>query len=158
MIAKYHEEIIALPKYIAENDARALQTFIDTALREIAPEWAKEIDDTGALPKAMAVMRDPSSAITYSAYVVLILDAIPPNFYTYYGGKLGIYVLLEVVLNLVLGLFTLGAGVAARATSTAARLVVKGKRAKQIAGAQKALDTFGETLDEMSKIMEIWKA
>ena len=153
LIAKYHEEIIALPKYIAENDARALQTFIDTALREIAPDWAKEIDDTGALPKAMAVMRDPSSAITYSAYVVLILDAIPPNFYTYYGGKLGIYVLLEVVLNLVLGLFTLGAGVAARATSTAARLVVKGKHAKQIAGAQKALDTFGETLDEMSKIM-----
>ena len=153
LIAKYHEEIIALPRYIAENDAKALQTFIDTALKEIAPDWAKEINDTGALPKAMAVMRDPSSAITYSAYVVLLLDAIPPNFYTYYGGKLGIYVLLEVILNLILGFFTLGAGVAVRTTATAARLVVKGKQAKKLVGAQKALETFGEALDEMGKIM-----
>ncbi|MBN3492236.1 DUF4150 domain-containing protein [Vibrio neptunius] len=153
LIAKYHEEIIALPRYIAENDAKALQTFIDTALKEIAPDWAKEIKDTGALPKAMAVMRDPSAAITYSAYVILLLDAIPPNFYTYYGGKLGIYVLLEVILNLILGFFTLGAGIAVRATSTAARLVVKGKYAKKLVGAKKALDTFGEALDEMGKIM-----
>lgn len=153
LIGKYHKDILALPSEIAANNAPAIQHFIDTALMEIAPDWAKEIKQSQALPKAMALMRDPSAALTYSAYVMMILDAIPPNFYTYYGGKLGIYILLEVILEVIIGFFTLGAAAEARFALLMAKLAQKARKVKTIEGAEKAYHAFCDGLKELGRIL-----
>lgn len=156
-IAKHRKSIVALPQKVAEGDVDSIQIFIDTVLMELDPEWAKEIKGHENFPKAMAIIEDHDSIMTYVTYLSLMLEAIPPNFYSYYGGKAGAYLLLELILTVVLAIFTVGAGAAARISTLLARFASGAKNVKGIKNAAKALDSFIKAVESLIDVLGDYK-
>lgn len=152
-IAKHRQTILALPQKISNGDVDAVQTFVDTVLMELDPEWAMEVKGHEQFPRAMAIIEDHDTILTYVTYLSLMLEAIPPNFYFYYGGKAGTYLLLELVLTIVLAIFTLGTGAAARIATLVARLAGGAKKVKGIRNAAKALDSFIKALESLIDVL-----
>ncbi len=148
-IAKNKKKIMNLPRNFAEGDIDEIEIFIDTVLAEFDPEWAKEIKEGENLKKALVIINDNSSAMIYSAYFSLIFEAIPPNFYTYHVGKIGAYILLEVILTLILSVLTFGVGTAARISTIIAKFTLGTKKLSKLNHAEKALITFTETMNAM---------
>jgi len=138
---------------MAEGDVDAIQVFIDTVLMEFDPEWAKEIKGHENFPKAMAIIEDHDTVLSYVTYLSLMLEAIPPNFYSYYGGKAGAYLLLELILTVVLAICTAGVGAAARISTLVARFAGGAKKIKGIKNSAKALDSFIKTLESLIDVL-----
>ncbi len=153
-IAKHRKTIIDLPQRIASGDVVAVQKFIDTVLVELDPEWAKEVKEHENFPKALAIIEDHDSILTYVTYVSLMLEAIPPNFYSYHGGKAGAYLLLELILTIVLAIFTVGAGAAARVSALLARFAAGAKKVKGVKNAAKALDSFIKAAESLIDVLK----
>ena len=82
----------------------------------------------------------------YLAYVSLMFDAVPPNFYVYAAGKGSSYLMLEIGLNLLLALLTDGVLTAARVSMLLGRFAAMGGRAaaaaKKLQRAEEALLAF----------------
>jgi hypothetical protein len=145
-IYNHQDEIINCIDYFAAADVSKIQNFIDTVVVDIFPEYAKEIrDDTSTMAAAIEVLQDDSGRI-YIAYLSLIIDSVPPNFYTYVGGKAGMYILIEVILCVILAFFTAGVGLAARLAMVSARILKLGTKAaainKRIKHGQRAVENF----------------
>ncbi|MEZ8439213.1 DUF4150 domain-containing protein [Vibrio splendidus] len=152
-IAQHRKTILALPQKMAEGDVDAIQVFIDTVLMEFDPEWATEIKGHENFPKAMAIIGDHDTILSYVTYLSLMLEAIPPNFYSYYGGKAGAYLLLELILTVVLAICTAGVGAAARISTLVARFAGGAKKIKGIKNSAKALDSFIKTLESLIDVL-----
>lgn len=153
-VAKNRQAILDLPKNLADGDIDAIEIFVDTILMELDPEWAKEIKESENFSKALAVIQDHSSAMLYNAYLSLIIEAIPPNFYAYHAGKAGAYIALEVLLTIALSILTLGVGAAARITAVTAKLALGTKRVSTLNHASKALNTFVDTTKGMIDVLQ----
>ncbi|SGY92376.1 Putative uncharacterized protein [Moritella viscosa] len=153
-LAKNRQALLNLPGHIAEGDIDAIELFVDTVLMELDPEWAKEIKESDNFLKALFIIQDPSSALLYSAYLTLIIEAIPPNFYSYYAGKAGAYILLEVIFTIVISILTLGAGTAARIAAVTAKMALGTKRVSNLSHAEKALDTFIDTTKGLVDVLQ----
>lgn len=151
-IYAYRQQIFRIPELIAQGDGEAIMAFIRGPLNEIDPEMSKNILRNPDLPYAIALVQDHDSLLTYLSYVTLILEAVPPNFYVYTAGKGATYVALEVVLNVVLGLLTEGAFVAARLATLMARFAVSSKRVagamRTIKKADAAIQSFRRSINE----------
>lgn len=157
VIAVNHKQILALPQMIANSDIDGIEKFIDDVVTELDPEWAREIKESEKFPLVLALIQEHNTALTFSAYISLILEAIPPNFYAYYGGKYGVYVLLELVLTLTLAFFTLGAGVAARSAMWTAKLAQYANNTRKIQNVPKAVEALNSvklTIKTITKVTE----
>ncbi|MEZ8034916.1 PAAR-like domain-containing protein [Vibrio crassostreae] len=152
-IAKHRKTILELPQKISNGDVDAVETFVDTVLMDIDPEWAEEIKGHEQFPNAMAIIEDHDTILTYVTYLSLMLEAIPPNFYFYYGGKAGTYLILELILTVVLAIFTLGTGAAARIATLVARFSAGAKKVKGIRNAAKALDSFIKAVESLIDVL-----
>ncbi|AIW13582.1 hypothetical protein VITU102760_25560 [Vibrio tubiashii] len=131
-IAKHRQTIPELPQKISNGDIDAVETFVDTVLIELDPDWAQEIKGHEQFPNAMAIIEDHDTILTYVTYLSLMLEAIPLNFYFYYGGKAGTYLILELILTVVLAICTLGTGAAARIATLVARFAGGAKKVTTI--------------------------
>jgi hypothetical protein len=156
-IIKYREQIYSIPELIAKGDGAAIIAFIRGPLKEIDPELSENILNNPELPAAIAVVQDHDTLLTYLAYVSLMLDAIPPNFYVYAAGKGATYVVLELVLNIVLGLLTEGAFVAARVATLLARFAMTSAKvagvARKIKKAEAAVQAFRRYITECTEAL-----
>ena len=152
-IAKHRKTILELPQKISNGDVDAVETFVDTVLMDIDPEWAEEIKGHEQFPNAMAIIEDHDTILTYVTYLSLMLEAIPPNFYFYYGGKAGTYLIIELILTVVLAIFTLGTGAAARIATLVARFAAGAKKVKGIRNAAKALDSFIKAVESLIDVL-----
>ncbi|MGN2719720.1 DUF4150 domain-containing protein [Aliivibrio fischeri] len=153
-IAKNRQAILDLPKNLSDGDIDAIEIFVDTILMEIDPEWAKEIKESEHFSKALAVIQNHSSAMLYNAYLSLIIEAIPPNFYAYHAGKAGAYIALELIFTIALSVLTLGAGAATRIATVTAKLTLGTKRISTLNHASKALTTFIDTTKGMVDVLQ----
>jgi len=151
-IFKYREQIYAIPELIAQGDGASIMAFLRGPLKDIDPELSENILNSQELPAAIAVIQDHDSVLTYLAYVSLMIDAVPPNFYVYAAGKGSAYVMLELMLNIVLGLLTDGAFVAARAAMLLGRLAATSARVagamRKIQKAEAAIQAFRRYVNE----------
>ncbi|AYO20548.1 DUF4150 domain-containing protein [Vibrio owensii] len=152
-IAKHRQTILELPQKISNGDVDAVETFIDTVLMDFDPDWAKEIKGHEQFPNAMAIIEDHDTILTYVTYLSLMLEAIPPNFYFYYGGKAGTYLILELILTVVLAICTLGTGAAARIATLVARFAAGAKKVKGIRNAAKAFDSFIKAVESLIDVL-----
>ncbi|NOI21533.1 DUF4150 domain-containing protein, partial [Vibrio coralliilyticus] len=152
-IAKHRQTILELPQKISNGDVDAVETFVDTVLMELDPDWAQEIKGHEQFPNAMAIIEDHDTILTYVTYLSLMLEAIPPNFYFYYGGKAGTYLILELILTVVLAICTLGTGAAARIAALVARFAGGAKKVKGIRNAAKALDSFIKAVESLIDVL-----
>ena len=152
-IAKHRKAILDLPQRISSGDVNAIEMFIDTVLVELDPDWAMEVKGHEQFPRAMAIIEDHDTILTYVTYLSLMIEAIPPNFYFYHVGKAGTYLLLEFVLTIVLAIFTLGTGAAARIATLVARLAGGAKKVKGIRNAAKALDSFIKAVESLIDVL-----
>ncbi|EIF01886.1 hypothetical protein [Vibrio tubiashii] len=152
-IAKHRQTILELPQKISNGDIDAVETFVDTVLMELDPDWAQEIKGHEQFPNAMAIIEDHDTILTYVTYLSLMLEAIPPNFYFYYGGKAGTYLILELILTVVLAICTLGTGAAARIATLVARFAGGAKKVKGIRNAAKALDSFIKAVESLIDVL-----
>ncbi|MCU8462810.1 DUF4150 domain-containing protein [Vibrio vulnificus] len=152
-IAKHRQTILELPQKISNGDVDAVETFIDSVLMDFDPDWAQEIKGHEQFPNAMAIIEDHDTILTYVTYLSLMLEAIPPNFYFYYGGKAGTYLILELILTIVLSICTLGTGAAARIATLVARFAGGAKKVKGIRNAAKALDSFIKAVESLIDVL-----
>lgn len=128
-IYQHREQIYRIPELISQGDGEAIMAFFRGPLMEIDPDLAKNILSNPNLPHIIALVQDRDSLLTYLAYVSLMFEAVPPNFYVYVAGKGGAYLALEVMLNIVLGLFTSGTFLVARVGMLLARFASMGAKA-----------------------------
>jgi len=151
-VFKHKDEILNLCTYLAEADLAKIENFIDTVVADIDPELAKELrTDTEGFSAAIEVLNDDSGPI-FMAYLSLTIDAVPPSFYGYISGKAGVYIFIELILFLVLAIFTAGTGVAVRIGTIAARIATSGTKAvalnKKIQTGRKAVSAFTNNIDD----------
>jgi len=149
---QHRDAILNLPNLISEGDALGVQRFVDTVLMDIDPALAKSIKESGQFHIALELIADHDSALNYVAYLALMIEAVPPNFYAYISAKFGVQLLLEVILTLVCAFFTAGTGVAVRVSTLAARLLATSAKATSVARriqkARLAIQAFARTLED----------
>lgn len=142
----HRQAILGVPELIASGDIKAIQSFVDTVIVDIDPSVAKEIKSNPNFYAVLEIIADHDSAVTFMAYVGLMMDAVPPNFLAYIAGKGAMYLLIEVVMIIVSALLTAGAAVAARVAALASRLAMSSVKvanaARKIEKAKEALDAF----------------
>jgi hypothetical protein len=145
-IYKHQDEIINCINYFAASDISKIEHFIDTVVVDIFPEYVPEIrDQSGNISAAIEVLQDDSARL-YMVYLSLIFDAVPPNFYVYIGGKGAAYILIELILCLILAIFSVGTGLIARLLMISARILKMGTKAaavnSRIKNGQRAVENF----------------
>ncbi len=153
-MAKYRNEILALPANLAEGDVNAIEHFVDNILVKFSPDWAEEIKNSPNYPKALAVIQEHDAVLTYVAYLSLIIEAVPPNFYSFYAGKLRAYLLLEIVMTSALAMCTLGGGAATRLGALIAQLTATAQKVKGVSHAAKAMEGFIQTLEGLMEVLQ----
>ncbi|MBX9269070.1 hypothetical protein [Chromobacterium violaceum] len=155
-IYNHKNEILNLPNLIAEGDPKPIQKFIDTVLMDIDPELAKSIKQDKKFYLAIELMQDHDSILSYLTYATLCFEAIPPNFYAYLAAKGAAYLLAEIILTIIMALFTMGAGLVARVTSLVARIAASSARVatviKNIENAKKAFDAVIRFIEDYCDI------
>ncbi len=157
-LLKYKSAILRLPQQICKGDAKSVQSFVDGPLKDIDPDLSKQIKESAEFYMVLELIADHDSALTYFTYLDLFIEAVPPNFYAYVGGKAGIYIILEIILFIVLSFLTLGVGVAARLTAIAARMTVTSIRVnKKLDKAEKAQQAFKGMVESFGKSADILK-
>jgi hypothetical protein len=153
-IYQHREAILNLPNLIAQGEARPVQAFVEVVLMDIDPELAKAIRYDPNFALVLEVINDHDSAMTYLAYVGLMMEAIPPNFYGYVAGKGGAYVMVEVVMLIVSALLSAGSAVAARITMLVARFTANSAKlinaGKKLQHAKAAIDAFIRAIEDLS--------
>ncbi|EGQ8022446.1 PAAR domain-containing protein [Vibrio vulnificus] len=118
----YREEIFALIGHIRQRKVKEIQQFIESTLVEIDPDLAQKLRNSSDFHLFIALLEEDESVLLYLDYIMRIFEEIPPNFYTYCLGKAGIYIALEVLLVLLLGLISVGAGAAVKAAATSQKI------------------------------------
>jgi len=152
---KHREAIARLPEILASGESAKLQQFVDTVLMDIDPKMAEEIKKNPNFHAVLELVDDPEAVLTYLEYASLMLEAIPPNFYAYIGGKAGTYIAIEIVLMIVLALLG-GVGVGARIAALTARLGATaakiGTANKKIAAAKKAVEALIAMIERLAQV------
>jgi hypothetical protein len=151
---KHHDAILHLPILVSEGDVKGIQHFVDNELMDIDPELARQIKADPRFHEVIEIIQDHDSALLYAAYIGLIVEAIPPNFYAYCTVKYGVQLLLELVLTLVLALLSAGVGVAARVAALGARLLAGSARVagamRRVKKAQRAIEAFVRVFEDFA--------
>ncbi len=151
---KHREAIMDLPNVIAAGNVKDVQGFVDTVLGDIDPALAKSIKQDPNFYVVLEIIADHDSAVTYMAYLGLMMEAVPPNFFAYISGKGAIYLLIEVVTLIITALLSAGAAAAARVTALLARLAMSSAKvanaARKIEKAKQAFDAFVRMIETMT--------
>lgn len=155
---KHREAIAKLPEILASGESKKLQEFVDTVLMDIDPKMAEEISKSPDFHAVLELVDDPEGVLTYLEYASLMLEAIPPNFYAYVGGKAGTYIAMEILLMVALALLG-GVGVAARVVALTARLTSTAKKvanvalaSQKIARAVKAIEALTAAITRLAQV------
>lgn len=154
-IYTHRDAILNLPNLIAKGDPRPIQAFVETELMDIDRDLAMAIRYDPNFAVVLEIIADNDSALTYLAYVGLMFEAIPPNFYAYAAGKGGAYVMIEVIMLVVTALLSAGAAAGARIATLIVRFAGAGAKAvtasAKIRRAQSSIAAFTRTLESMSR-------
>lgn len=139
-VYEHREAIMQLPNDIVAGRVDKIEEFIDTALQDIDPEMAEQLRYDQGWQANIELLHDGEAAATVMVYLNLFLTAAPPNFWSHAQGRIGFYIMIEIVL-LIIGLLLGGAGAAARVaviSARIARMTATAGRAGQMA--DRALD------------------
>lgn len=150
---KHRDAIMNLPLLIAAGDPRPIQAFVEKELMDIDPVLAKAIRKDPNFAIVLEIIADNESALSYAAYVSLMIESIPPNFYAYVAGKGAAYVVIEVIMLVITALLSAGAAAAARVAVLVARIAttsakIAGTTAK-LKRAKVAVDAFVRMLEDL---------
>lgn len=147
---EHREAIMNVPELIAEGKAKEVQIFVDTVIKDIDPDLYKEIRESEHFDNVLALIADHDTALTFMTYLSLTLEAMPPNFYVYIGGKAGMYIVCEVILTVLAAFLSAGVGAVARVATIGARIAVAGAKAtkagRKIEHAMRAMNAFVQSL------------
>jgi hypothetical protein len=161
-LLKHRKAILELPVLVSDADVLGIQHFVDNELTDIDPELARRIRTDPRFHEVIEIIQDHECGLMYAAYISLIVEAIPPNFYAYCSAKYGVQLLLELVLSLVLALLSAGVGVAARVAMLGARLLAGSARAagvaRRIKKAQQAIEAFVRVFDDFAEAAQQLRA
>jgi hypothetical protein len=154
----HRQAILDLPTLIANGDPRPVQKFVETVLMDIDPTLAKAIRNDPNFAVVLEIIADHDSALSYLAYVGLMLEAIPPNFYAYVAGKGGAYIMIEIVMLVVTALLSAGSAAAARIGMLVARFASAGAKVgtitRKLKRAKAAVDAFIRTIEDFSRAVD----
>jgi hypothetical protein len=151
----HRQAILDLPTLIANGDPRPVQKFVETVLTDIDPTLAKAIRTDPNFAVVLEIIADHDSALSYLAYMGLMLEAIPPNFYAYVAGKGGAYIMIEAVMLVVTALLSAGSAAAVRIGALVARFASASAKIGSVQGrlkrAKAAVDSFIRVLEDLSR-------
>jgi hypothetical protein len=159
---KHREAILGLPELLVKGDPKPVQAFVDTVLMDIDPELAKEIKKDPNFHLVLELIADHDSILGYLAYVGLVIESVPPNFFGYVAAKGSVYLIIELVMLLVTAILSAGAAAAARVASLIARLAASSAKlasaAKKIENAKKALDALIRVIEDFFDVTKHLRA
>lgn len=154
-IYKHRDAILNLPVLIAAGQPRPIQAFVEHELMDIDPVLAKAIRNDPNFAIVLEIIADNESALSYLAYVGLMVESIPPNFYAFIAGKGAAYVVIEVVLLVVTALLSAGAAAAARIAALIARLAATSAKiaaaGRKLKRAKTAVEAFIHALEDLNR-------
>jgi hypothetical protein len=154
-IYKHREAILNLPALIAKGEPKPIQSFVEIELMDIDKELATWIRYHPNFALVLEIIHDNDSVLTYLAYVGLMFEAVPPNFYAYVAGKGGAYLMIEIILLVVSALLSAGTAAAGRIAMLVARFAVTGAKvaigSARVQRARVATATFLRTLEALSR-------
>lgn len=157
-IHQHRAAILNLPNLISNGDPKAVQAFVENELMDIDSKLARSIRNDPNFAIVLELIADHDSALTYVAYIGLMMEAIPPNFYAYVAGKGAAYVMIEVIMLVVTALLSAGAATAGRIAVLAARFAASGAKivtnGKKLRRAKVAVDTFIAMLKHLSRAVD----
>jgi hypothetical protein len=152
---KHRSAVLNLPTLIAQGDPKPIQAFVENELMDIDPVLAKGIRDDPRFAIVLEIIADNESVLSFLAYVSLMVESIPPNFYAFVAGKGAAYILIEVVLLVITALLSAGTAAAARVASLIARLAATsaklGGAAAKLKRAKVAVDAFVRALEDIMR-------
>jgi len=154
LLAKHQQEILKFPDYLADADVDAIENFIDTVITDMMPDLANDLKTSENYYIILEIIGDHDTALIYCNYLVKTLDAIPPNFYIFLAGKYGAYIALEILITIIISLFTAGVGGAAKVAAFTARIlsgVKMAKAAKRLDNADKAIESLMKTIETFAQ-------
>ncbi|MEM5529948.1 hypothetical protein WN093_14095 [Gammaproteobacteria bacterium AS21] len=150
-IYQHREALLNLPNHIVAADVNEIEAFIDTTLQAIDPEWAEQLRYDKSWQDTLELVNYRQSTVVFIAYAQQFFAAVPPNFYTFYFGKGGVFVLYEIIL-FVIGMLLGGIGAAARVSVITARIArMSGSSTKAVKNAQQALSGFSKMIESFAK-------
>jgi hypothetical protein len=157
-IYKYSDAILNLPNLLASGDAIAVQSFVENELMDIDKELAMSIRWDPNFPVILEIINDHESVLTYLAYVGLMVEAIPPNFYAYVAGKGAAYLIIEVIMLVITALLSAGAAAGARIAALVVRLTAASARvagmSRKVAHAKAAVASFIRALNAVNRAVD----
>ncbi|QBE65955.1 hypothetical protein [Pseudoduganella lutea] len=155
---QHRAAIMNLPVLIAEGDPKPIQAFVENELMDIDPELAKAIRGDQRFAIVLEILADNETTLSYIAYAGLMIEAIPPNFIAYIGGKGAVYLIIELVLLVATALLSAGAAAAARIASLLARLAMTGAKlsgaSRKFQRAKVAIAAFVRAVEDLQSAVE----
>ncbi len=137
VIFKNRKQILNLPSMILEGKVNDVENFLDTVVKEVAPDIYKEIKDSEQWQSTIELIYDGEAIGLPLYYLSEMMSAVPPNFYAEKFSYVGATLVIEVALFIVLALLG-GAGAAARLATLIARINSLASKSKKGASALKA--------------------
>jgi hypothetical protein len=153
-IYRHRAAILALPTQIGNDGMAAAEHFLDTVLADIDAELVADIRGDPSYPIVREVFDDHEGAVTYYAYLDLMWEAIPPNFYAHVAGRAAPYYMMEVALMAAIAPFSTGMAVALRLRALTEALEANAAARDQDedgAPAKAAIATFARAIDDFSR-------
>lgn len=148
---QHRDAILNLQNLIADGKPQPLHKFLDAVLMNIDSALAESIRGDPNFDLVLAIVADDGNVLSYLAYVGLMTEAIPPNFYAYVAGKGGAYLMLEVSMLTVCTLLSGGTEAADRITTLIGRLT---EAEEEIDIANDAIERGAAAIDVFIRMLE----
>jgi hypothetical protein len=153
VIFEHRKQILALPEKVVAGDVDAIEDFIDSVLSEVAPEAAAKLRYDHTWQGTIELLQEGEAASIFGVYLNLFLTVAPPNFWAHHAGRLGFYVLVEIILILI-GCLLGGAGAVGRIALISERLAEMGGAAARVG---RVLDRGLEALESAKRMIKAFE-
>ncbi len=141
------ERIFNVPGMILSGDVNGVEAFISEVLMQIDAETATKLQTQAEWQAIIELVYDREAIGIILTYMNLFYDEVPPNFLAEKSSSLGAIIMLEILIGVILAIFTAGAGTAARLTLVANKVRNVAQTGKNAANSASALKAFSGFLD-----------
>ncbi len=136
------ERIFKVPGMILSGDVDGIEAFISEVLMQIDEETATKLQTQAEWQAIIELIYDREAIGIILTYMNLFYDEVPPNFLAEKSSSLGAIIMLEILIGVILAIFTAGTGTAARLAMVSAKVAKVARSGKSAANSADALQAF----------------
>ncbi len=142
VLVNNRERIFKVPGMILSGDVDGIEAFISEVLMQIDEETATKLQTQAEWQAIIELIYDREAIGIILTYMNLFYDEVPPNFLAEKSSSLGAIIMLEILIGVILAIFTAGTGTAARLLTVAAKVKNIARTGKSAANSADAVQAF----------------